>query len=110
MLCALILGFSACHSYRVAPDPWERNLNGPPGQLVRVHERSGARTNLVDVNLATDSLIGVKPRLRERKAIALADVSYVELGTTDKARTAFIAVSTGVLALALTLLLTLDSL
>lgn len=91
LLCTALM---ACHAWQPMPPAIEQN-SIPKGSSVRLQKRDGARLELYRAQLKPDSLIGRAGD--QRIAVAMSDISKLELAKFSGDRTA-VAVVLGVLA------------
>ena len=91
LICTTLV---ACHTWQPMPSGLEQN-SIPKGASVRLQKRDGAQLELSDVRLNADSLIG--RATDQRIAIAISEISKLELAKFSGDRTA-VAVVLGVLA------------
>ena len=91
--CALIamavIGMSGCTQWRVAPGPSRDALTGVGERRVRLLLRDGRQVEMHAPRIIGDSLVGYEAvrEKGERRAVAVSQVSQVEVQTADGSRT-----------------------
>lgn len=97
---------AGCQSYQPVTYPAESHLPRDPHTEVRVTEKSGEQTRLVETRFENDSLVGRNFVTGDRRqAIASADIVNLEIGEPDTGST--VALVVGLAAGALLILFSL---
>lgn len=108
----LATSMNGCVTYRpIAGAPTIAAGRLPARNTVRVTTRRGDRLQLADARAVGDSLIGTRTaNSPAREAIALADITGLELGGTDNVRTAqAVVVAAGLTVIGLALFVMMHS-
>lgn len=98
-LCVLLLlpQLIGCYTYRPGGTPQQQVVGESLGQA-RLSFRNGTHRALHDVTVRTDSVIGFAGNLRERRAMPVADVVFIERQQVSIRRTGALVVATAMVA------------